>query len=412
MPPRSALEIPDLDVGAAPPAGRAPRSRPEAAYLGAIIGIDTDFDLDEAISLEAVAPTVDTRPWPLGRTNDQKRPLPTPGSIAERAGYGSSDVPFYLAPAYTWRVWSQRRALGRAFQSQERELQARDAERDRLLVELTLSLEGVLSKQDRFRELLAELTAAARSFETHERALTSTTVAIAGELELHDAELARLEPERSERAKLVQARKAERDAKATTRERAHARLKRVQIEIRNVSDKARALLGPQGGALPQDLAQQLSELTETEAGAARELSGRTAELDQANAALAAAEHPLAETLRAMDEVRQKKQQLVESTRTKVASQSSLMQRSLAAHTEVAKRIALSVLELKGSIPVDRAILDRIQHTDDRVDATLIELERLRLARDAFDRATYGLGVKVLTAPFVFVVVLLLLRALA
>jgi DNA repair exonuclease SbcCD ATPase subunit len=460
VPPGSAFEVPDLDLGAAslagPPKVRPPaappasgahpirpraksadvnrelelelestanfelagnpyasasRDRPETAYFGATLGADEDFDLDEAMSLETVAPTIDTRPWPLGRTNDQKRPVPTHESVAERAGYGSSDVPFYLAPAYTWRVWSQRRALDRALQSQERELRAHDAERDRLLVELTLSLEGVLSKHDRFRGLHSELASATLAFETHERSLAGTNAAIASELEVYDDELARLEPERREQARLAQARQAERDDKATARERAHAKLKRVQIEVRNVTDKGRALLGPRGGALPSDLARQLSELTETEASAARELAERSAELDQANAALTTAARPLAETLRAMEGVREKKRHLVESTRRRVASESSRMKGAEAAHAEVAKRIALSVLDLKGSIPVDRAVLDRIQIADDRVDAALIELERLRLARDAFDHATYGLGVKILVAPFVFVLVLLLLRAL-
>lgn len=334
-----------------------------------------------------------------------------PESIAERAGYGSPDVPFYLSPAYTWRVWNRRRALTRAIRSQETELSARETERDRLLVELALSLKDTLAKQDRFREILDELAAAAQTFEGHDRTLAGTNAAIAGELERHDLELTRLEPERAERAKLVQMRQGERDAKATVQQRTHAKLKRVQIEIRNVTDKGRALLGPRGGTLPPELAQKLAELSDVEAPTAREFAQHSAELDQANAALAAAERPLAETQRAMDAIRQKKRQLIESTRQKVANERSHLKGAEAAHAEVAKRIALAVLDMKGSIPVERGVLDRIQAADDRADAVLLDVAKSRLALDAFDRGTYGLGLKIALCPFAFALALVFLRVL-
>ena len=428
-PPSSNFEVPDLDLGALPqvrrplPArsqsgahavnlpARGPGTHEPQAFLGTTVAsLDDDFELDEAMTFEAaVVPTVDTRPWPLGRSSEPKRGLLTPESIAERARYGDPDVQFYLAPAYTWRVWNQRRALTRAIQSHERELGLREAERDQLLVELAVSLKGALQKQDRFREILAELASTSQAFEGRERALASTNAAIDQQLDVHTAELARLEIERAERAQPVQIRQNERDTKAVSHQRASAKLKRVQIEIRNVTDKGRALLGPQGGTLPANLAQQLSELSTAEAALTRELAPFTAELDQANAALQAAEAPLAETLRAMDAVRQKHRQLLDGTRKQVASESSEVKGAEAAHTEVAKRIAIAVLDLKGSIPVDRTALDRIQHADDRADAALLETERLRLALDAYDRPTYGLGLKLAIAPFAFMLALILLR---
>jgi len=425
--PPASFEVPDLDLGVSPPvarpraarshsgahAMRAPtKSAPDAGpYLGASVSaLDADFELDEAMALEAVAPSVDTAPWPLGCSNQAKLGLLTPASIAERAGYGSPNLPFYLAPAYTWRVWTQRRSLAREIVTEQRALAARDAERDRLLVELALSLKTTLEKQDRFRGLLGELAAAAQASEGHERALANTNAAIGRELEGHDRELARLETERSKQAEVVSARQAERDAKATLHQRASAKLKRVQIEIRNATDKGRALVGPQGGALPPELAQQLSELNAAEAALTRELAPHSAALAEANAALQAAEQPLAATQHAMDAIRRQKQLLVQSTRQKVASESSQVEGAQAAHTEVAKRIALAVLDLKGSIPVDRAMLDRIQGADDRADAALLAIEKSRLALDAYDRNAYGLGLKVALSPVAFLLAVILLRA--
>src|SRR6187455_1979683 len=118
--PPASFEVPDLDLGVLPQVSRpragrshsgahALRARTESApepgpYLGAnVASLDADFELDDAIALEAVAPSVDTAPWPLGYTTQQKLALLTPASIAERAGYGSPNAPCYLAPAYTWR---------------------------------------------------------------------------------------------------------------------------------------------------------------------------------------------------------------------------------------------------------------------------------------------------------------------
>jgi len=426
--PPASFEVPDLDLEVLPPAARprtarthsgahsirprAPSAPDAGTYLGAsLASLDTDFELDDAIALEAVTPSVDTRPWPLGQSNMAKLRLLTPQAIAERAGYGGPDLPFFMAPVYTWRVWSQRRLLAREVVSQERELAARERERDDLLVELALSLRTALEKQDRFRGLLAELATAAQASEGHERALASTNAAIGRELEVHDSELARLQAERAEHAKLVAARTAERDAKATPRERASAKLKRVQIEIRNATDKGRALLGPQGGALPPELARALSELSTTEAALIAELAPHSAALDQANAALQAAEQPLAVTERAIEAVGRQKQLLIQSTRQKVESESSRVNGARATHTDVAKRIALAVLDLKGSIPVDRPVLDRIQSADDSVDAALLEVEKSRLARDAYDRKTYGLGIKLALSPVAFLLALMLLRAI-
>lgn len=425
--PPASFEVPDLDLGALPRVSRpraarsysgahALRARTDAApdpepYLGAhVASLDADFELDDAIALEAVAPSVDTAPWPLGYTNQQKLVLPTQASIAERAGYGSTSAPFYLAPAYTWRVWNQRRTLALEIVTEERELATRESERDRLLVELALSLKGALEKQDRFRGMLAELAAATQAVEGHERSLASTNAAIGRELEAHDGELARLETTRSAHAQVVAARTGERDAKATLHQRANAKVKRVQIEIRNATDKGRALVGPQGGALPPELARQLSELSSAEAALVRELAPHTEALAAANAALQAAEQPLAETERALDAIRRQKQQLVQSTRQKVESESSRVKGAAATHTDVAKRIGLAVLDLKGSIPVDRAVLNRIQAADDRVDAALLQVEKSRLALDAYDRTTYGLGLKVALSPIALLLALMLLRA--
>jgi len=425
--PPASFEVPDLDLGvlprvSRPRAGRSHsgahplRARTESApdpgpYLGAnVASLDGDFELDDAIALEAVAPSVDTAPWPLGYTKQQKLTLLTPASIVEHAGYGSPNVPFYLAPAYTWRVWTQRRSLAREIVSQQRELAARESERDHLLVELTTSLKSALEKQDRFRGMLGELATATRAFEAHEGILASTNAAIGGELAVHDGELARLETLRAQHAQVVATRTGERDAKATLHQRANAKLKRVQIEIRNATEKGRALVGPQGGALPPELARQLSQLGSAEAALMRELAPHTAALAEANAALQAAEQPLAETRERMDAIHRKKQALVQSTRQKVESESSRVQGAHAAHTEVAKRIALAVLDLKGSIPVDRAALNRIQAADDHVDAALLEVEKSRLALDAYDRKTHGLGIKVALSPLALLLALTLLRA--
>lgn len=458
-PPTPAFEVPDLDLGPLPVAQRPPAARPRSgahpirqpapsgpdpsgdfeldsgadgafelategssgssasaptarAHFGATLASgDADFELDEAMALEAVAPVVDTRPWPRGRETEAHQRQPTAQSVAECAGYGQSSVPFYLAPLYTWRVWNRRRALSRELASRQNEFRTRVVERDRLLVDLALSLTSALEKQDRFRGMLDELRAATRAFEAREQVLAATNAGLNQALKAHDRALAALEPERSEQQKLVDVRTHEREAKATDHHRASAKLKRVQIEIRNATQKGRALVGPQGGALPPDLAAQLSALTQTEAAQSHELAQHQAELDRTNAALALAEEPLSTTLRSMDAIRQQKRLLVQNAQQKLDSAGSQLQSAEAVHTEVARQIALAVLDLKGSIPVERPVLDRIQAADDRVQAAASEVDKRNLAQDSYDRASYGLGLKLVLAPVALSVLLLLLRAI-
>lgn len=387
---------------------RAPAQR---AHFGATLASNADFELDEAMALEAVAPVVDARPWPRGREAEANQRQLTPLGVSECAGYGTSRVPFYLAPGYTWRVWNRRRALARELASRQTEFRARARERDRALVDLALSLVGALEKQDRFRGMLDELRATTGAFQAQQQALAATNTGLNQALQVHESKLAALEPERCERQKLVDARISERDAKLIDHDRASAKLKRVQIEIRNATQKGRALVGPQGGALPQDLAAQLSALTQTETALSREVAQHQAELDRTNAALAHSQQPLGESLRAMDAIRQQKRLLVQSTQQKLESEGSQLQSAEAVHTEVAKQIALAVLDLKGSIPVERTVLDRIQAADDRVEAAAIEVDKRNLALDAYDRPSYSLGLKLALAPFAFIVLLVLLRAI-
>ena len=107
-PPTPAFAVPDLDLGplpvvARPRSGAHPIRRPAAsspdpsgdfeldtsadagfelasdggsdarapaqrAHFGATLASNADFELDEAMALEAVAPVVDTRPWPRRTT--------------------------------------------------------------------------------------------------------------------------------------------------------------------------------------------------------------------------------------------------------------------------------------------------------------------------------------------------------
>ncbi|HEU5076339.1 MAG TPA: hypothetical protein VFU02_19235, partial [Polyangiaceae bacterium] len=110
-----------------------------------------------------------------------------------------------------------------------------------------------------------------------------------------------------------------------------------------------------------------------------------------------------------DAIRARRSATIESTRRAVENEVSQTRTAKATYTEVAKRIALAVLDMKGGIPVDRITLDRIQGADDRVDAHEMEVEKLTLALTAYDSGAYGLGIKLALAPFVFAIALLLLR---
>lgn len=399
----------ELQGNAAPP--RSTRGNQSAPSFGSLASLDDDFELEETMALEPVAVPIDTRPWPSGRTNEAKPSNLTPEEIAECAGYGNGTPPFYLAPAYVWRVWNRRQELARQLDSQRGELAAREAERDRLLVDLTLSLMEKLEKQDRFHTLLSELAAAKRALDGQEQALATTNSAANQAIDALDTELNRLEVERSERAKVVEKLRRERDARAADRERASAKLKRVRIEMRNATDKARAVVGPEGGPVPAALARLQADLSDMEASLQGELERCEAPLVAANLALDEGELPLTDIERQIAAVRAERAETVAKTRQKVENEVSQTRTAKANYVNVAKRIAFAVLDLKGAVPVDRILLDRVQGADDRVDAHEREVEKLTLALDAYDRGTYGLGIKLALSPFVLAIAFLLLHGL-
>ncbi len=396
-----------LELESEAPFARTQRHQPAPGY-GTLASLDDDFALDEVVAVEPVDAPVDTRPWPRGRANDAKPSSVTPEEIAECAAYGRGTA-FYLAPAYAWRVWNRKHELARLLRFRQDELATREAERDRLLVDLTLSLTEQLEKQDRFQALLAELSEAKRALEGQEQTLATTNSTVSQVIGVHDADLNRLESERGERAKVVEKLRRERDARAADHQRTSAKLKRVRIELRNATEKARAIVGPDGGAMPAALARLHSELSGTEATLEAELKGCEAPVAAASLALEEGEQPLFDIERQIAAVRAERALTVRNTQQQVEQEVSRTRSAKASYVGVAKRIAFAVLDLKGAIPVDRILLDRVQGADDRVEAHEREVEKLTLALGAYDHGTYALGIKLALAPFVFALAYLLLR---
>lgn len=379
------------------------------AQLGASLGsFSDDFGFDDDLALEPVAPPLDTAPWPRGRSSEGLARVDS-RDVEAYADFGPSNLPFYLAPLYTWRVFNRRRWLERDLDAMQRELQTREVERDELLVDLTESVRPLLMNDERFRVLIDELSGATTELEAQEQALATTNAGLSRELEAHDRELERLDRELAEQSAVVQTFEAARDQASTDHKRAQAKLRRAQIEVRNATARGRAVVGPEGGTLPPDLAAELSRLHQAADDLSREAAPFQQALVRAEQALRAKQEPVTATLRAMEAVRAERRAAVARTQKQLDSESTALGNAKRRHTEIGRRIAQAVLDLKGSVPVERALLERVQASDDAVDQAARQVELRRQALESANRETFNLGIKVVLVPPLVLLVVFLVK---
>jgi hypothetical protein len=318
--------------------------------------------------------------------------------IAELSGYGAVPAFAPLSVPYAVRVALRRRELTRVLEAVSKQVLAAETARDEALAQVARDRRAAVESDSRFQSLLAAARRAEAELGQERTRLGHLTT----QASQWEAELARQRDEISEliareRARLTDAERTL-EARRVDLERVQARVKRVQIELRNA--RAQASAANPNAPVPQfpDLEARLASLepelvpvrTAHDAAASEAQAARQSAL-QAERGLAAFDAEAAERARQQN-----------------AEQTELAQRSGALEREVTGSwadVARAVLATELGDRLEPAVAKQLLAHDDEVWKAARALELHLRALDAYDHDRTRLG-HVLIAVLAFALLLL------
>jgi hypothetical protein len=347
--------------------------------------------------------------WPSGHTPPREEIAIDPLELSVLAAYGEPPKSAYRTPAYAYRVFQRQRELKRLLAPLEAERARAEAERESTLADLARGVRPEAERVEQFRRLFVPLVELEQLASQRGQALSSVNAELTAQAGALDAELAEIKALLElERALEHGAQRAydERDAIA---KRARAKLKRVHIEIRAVTQVVEQKLGPRGGQIPEPEASQLAALRERASTVQPEVDHAAAELAHAKATRDQASARIGAATQHERLVGRKKQALVQHYQTELdlrgRGESESEQKQRAALVDLGR----AVLAGRGSVAVPDAWLERVRATSQRADTLLAKCELHLRALDAYDGPKVSQGVRLACTLAGLVVLLVVLK---
>jgi chromosome segregation ATPase len=348
--------------------------------------------------------------WPTGRTRTADQLAVDPLEVSLVADYGAAPQNAVLTPLYAYRVYARRRILQRAIAEQHAALEHAEAERDTALAALASELRPLLEANDALKRLLEPVREVERLAGDRHAAFSQADAGYREQMASFDQQLGALGQAQSQAQANVTRSRAAADATESTLQRAEAKSKRVQIEIRGVMDVARQALGPAGGDIPAPQAAQLAELQARQKALEPELL----------AARAAHAATSAELERSQNELDRLQSQAAKLERQKAATGGGLEQQlSLRAagvsdaekqRRDALAEVARGVLQSRGGVALPEATVQALLAHDARVEAQALRLETHVRALDSQDHERVRQGVILALSAFGLVVLAITLKA--
>ena len=339
------------------------------------------------------APTDAGPSWPSGRATEASKLEIDPIELATLADYGDPPASVPLTLAYAYRVFTRQRELKRQLIPIAAECERAEFERQATLAELASALRPALEQNSEFRRFFAPLLELEQRATERGRALTAINAQLDADSGQLDAELARIAGQIA--AEQRDEREAQRlyDEREANAKRAEAKFKRVQIEIRAVTQVAAQKLGPQGGQIPDPEAAQLAGLRHRAEALEPELAHTRAESEQAEQALQRLRAQLHALNQSERQIARNKQALGEAHQKQLAAHSPGL-----SETEIEQRAALldlarALLASPGTVEIPEAWLERVRGVSDRADALVVRLEMQRRAIASYDSKSARQGVR-------------------
>ncbi len=347
--------------------------------------------------------------WPSGRTPDPTQLKLDPIEIGILADYGEAPKAIQLTPGYAFRVFTRQRALKRQLLSLAAQSERAQFEREATLAELARSVRPAAEQNDQFKRFLTPLVELEQVASQRGQALSSINAQLNAQTGELDANLTQIAGQISAQEQVEQAASQQYDEREAAAKRADAKLKRVHIEMRAVTQVAEQKLGPQGGAIPEPEARQLHELKQRAQGLEPEVLQTRAELARAQSVLEQARAKL-DALRHSDrQTSRRKHALGEHYQKEVQVRAAGVNESEAQQRKALADLGLAVLAAQGTIDVPEAWLEQVRAVSARADQLLTRLELQHRAIDAYDRARVAQGVRLTLTVLAVLVVLIVLK---
>lgn len=371
----------------------APTSLASAGLDLEAIGWDLDGDLTDAASLQLnVALQVsesDDGPWPLGRTPESANLAVPLGDAARKLGV---ERPTNLlgTAAYFWKARRAVQRLSREARLREVELQSAEDARARALAGLAEGLRPSLEGRDRFAASYDLVQRHAEAVRLAEQALEqSETRGGRGLLQL-DAELETARSTAMLRNRDAEDKRVSKENGARDLARLEAQAQRLQIERRNVVALARERAGP-GQAMPPELAQRYLELEHQLEALQRQIATAAEIQKKLDTSYRTAEDEEHRARADLQRLEARKEGLLVSQQGTALELREELERARAEYRRVLAGVGLAIVELRGEIPVGKAVREELLHHDAAVSRAVEALELVRHAVRAVDRETYARG---------------------
>lgn len=183
-----------------------------------------------------------------------------PYEIAVLADFGPVPDQLYLTPLYAWRVWNRKSTLRRRHKVAAQAAAEAERLRDDQLAALAERARPRIEKSPEFAELLQPLVDAERTAQDRSVALEQRSAQFGEQTAAIDRQISEAQEKMRAAEAVVDAARRQLAAREDVLKRAQALRKRVEIELRNTQEMARAAAGPQAKTAPPEYASRLAEL--------------------------------------------------------------------------------------------------------------------------------------------------------
>jgi len=353
----------------------------------------------------------DASGWPTGRAPDRARLAIDPSELALLSGYGEAPTNPLLSPAYAYRVFTRQRELKAELGPLDRDLLRAENERENALAQLARAVRPEAERVEQLRRLLSPLLELEQVAASRGQALSDTNADLDRQASAIDRERDAIAAELELALASERAAQHARDAAQELFRRADAKLKRVHIEIRAVTQVIEHQLGPNGGPVPAPEASQLAELRARSTVAETELQVARLQLENAETALDHASARVAAVRQNEHLASRKKQALLTHYRQELDLRGRSLDESAEQRDAALADLGRAVLALRGAVVIPEPLIARVRAASDCADALALRAERHLRALDAYDHARASQGVKLACTACAAFFVLLALKIL-
>ncbi|HKO47894.1 MAG TPA: hypothetical protein VJV79_09235 [Polyangiaceae bacterium] len=329
--------------------------------------------------------------WPTGLAPDPAQLLIDPLELAILAGYGDPPDRVPLTLGYAYRVFTRQRQLKQQLIPVAAESERAQLEREATLAEFARSLRPALEPLGEFRRFFARLVELERRAHERARALRAINTQLGAETGQFDAELTQIVAQSEVEERLERDAQRQHDDREADAQRANAKWKRVQIEMRALTHVAERKLGAPGAPNLEPETARLSALQQRAEALLPDVTQARGALEQAKQALAQVQARHAALRQNERQITRKKQALGGAYEKELSARSQGV-----SELEIEQRAALAdlgraVLAARGKVEVPEAWLVRLRKVSDHADRLLVRAEMQRRAIVAYDipRARQG-----------------------